>query len=201
MENDKFREVLIFVAGTTPQIITETIYGLIHQKPPVYPDEIHIITTTHGKNLIEENLIKVGRFKQFCKEFNLKDDILNKDSIVVVKDGKGDELDDIKTDADNETLGNFITNFIRERARGVPEVIKIDNLKAAILEANFYGPIYQRMYKEFSDYYGFKPIPCRIYHPNDKGKVESGIKYVKSNFFLGRRFKSRAVIFSDTKKR
>lgn len=73
---------------------------------------------------------------------------------------------------------------------GIPEVIKIDNLKAAILEANFYGPVYQRMYKEFAQYYGFKPIPCRIYRPNDKGKVESGIKYVKGNFFKGRSFKS-----------
>lgn len=73
---------------------------------------------------------------------------------------------------------------------GVPEVVKIDNLKAAILEANFYEPIYQKLYSNFSEYYGFKPIPCRIYHPNDKGKVESGIKYVKGNFFKGRRFKS-----------
>lgn len=73
---------------------------------------------------------------------------------------------------------------------GVPEVVKIDNLKAAILEANFYEPVYQGMYKSFSEYYGFKPIPCRIYHPNDKGKVESGIKYVKNNFFKGRKFDS-----------
>ena len=71
---------------------------------------------------------------------------------------------------------------------GVPEVVKIDNLKAAILEANFYEPIYQRMYKDFANYYGFRPIPCRVYHPNDKGKVESGIKYVKRNFFQGRDF-------------
>lgn len=70
------------------------------------------------------------------------------------------------------------------------QTVRIDNLKAAILEANFYQPVYQRLYKDFADYYGFKPIPCRIYHPNDKGKVESRIKYVKSNFFLGRSFKS-----------
>jgi hypothetical protein len=69
---------------------------------------------------------------------------------------------------------------------GVPETVKIDNLKAAILEANFYEPVYQRMYKDFSQYYGFKPMPCRVDHPNDKGKVESGIKYVKGNFFQGR---------------
>ena len=71
---------------------------------------------------------------------------------------------------------------------GVPEYVRIDNLKAAILKANFYEPVYQQLYKNFADYYGFKPIPCRIYRPNDKGKVESGIKYVKSNFFSGRTF-------------
>jgi len=73
---------------------------------------------------------------------------------------------------------------------GIPDTVRIDNLKAAILEANFYEPIYQRLYSSFADHYGFKIIPCRIYRPNDKGKVESGIKYVKCNFFLGRKFLS-----------
>lgn len=73
---------------------------------------------------------------------------------------------------------------------GVPWTVRIDNLKAAILEANFYEPIYQRLYSNFANHYGFKIIPCRIYQPNDKGKVESGIKYVKCNFFLGRTFKN-----------
>jgi len=117
MKHNNFREVLIFVAGTTPQIITETIYALINQKPPIYPDEIHIITTTHGKNLIKKNLIETGRFKEFCKEFNLNKDILNDDSIVVIKDQKGSALDDIRKVADNEILGDFITNFIKDKAR------------------------------------------------------------------------------------
>jgi len=74
--------------------------------------------------------------------------------------------------------------------KGVPKGVKIDNLKAAILEANFYEAVYQRLYKQFVEHYGFESIPCRIYRPNDKGKVESGIKYVKNNFFLGRKFKN-----------
>ncbi len=73
---------------------------------------------------------------------------------------------------------------------GVPQHVRIDNLKAAILKANFYEPVYQRMYKSFAEHYGFSPVPCRIYRPNDKGKVESGIKYVKGNFFAGRTFTS-----------
>jgi transposase len=71
---------------------------------------------------------------------------------------------------------------------GIPGTVRIDNLKAAILEANFYEPVYQRLYSSFAEHYGFKTIPCRVYHPNDKGKVESGIKYAKCNFFLGRKF-------------
>lgn len=90
----------------------------------------------------------------------------------------------------NQKVETFIICHINafEYFGGVSEIVKIDNLKAAILEANFYEPVYQRMYKDFAQYYGFRPVPCRIYHPNDKGKVESGIKYVKGNFFQGREF-------------
>lgn len=72
---------------------------------------------------------------------------------------------------------------------GIPKYVKIDNLKSAVLEANFYETGYQMLYKQFADYYGFSPLPCRIRQPQEKGKVESGIKYVKHNFFAGRSFK------------
>ena len=73
---------------------------------------------------------------------------------------------------------------------GVPQYVRIDNLKAAILEVSFYEPVYQQMYKDFAAYYSFSPIPRRVASPNDKGKVESGIKFVKSNFCKGRSFVS-----------
>lgn len=78
---------------------------------------------------------------------------------------------------------------------GVPQVVKIDNLKAGILEAHFYEPVYQRVYKQFADHYGFHALPCRVRQPQEKGKVEAGIKYVKNNFFAGRQFKT----YSDLK--
>jgi transposase len=73
---------------------------------------------------------------------------------------------------------------------GIPALVRIDNLKAAILEANFYQPIYQSLYKQFADYHSFEIIPCRVRKPQEKGKVESGIKYIKNNFFAGRKFTS-----------
>jgi len=71
---------------------------------------------------------------------------------------------------------------------GVPEIIKLDNLKAGVIDTNFYEPIFQRDYKRLGEHYGFLPTPCRVYQPQEKGKVESGIKYVKNNFFAGREF-------------
>lgn len=81
-----------------------------------------------------------------------------------------------------------------------PSIIKIDNLKSAILEANFYEPLYQELYRNFADYYGFHPLPCRVKRPNDKGKVESGIKYVKGNFFAGCHFKDEYDLQQRLKK-
>lgn len=73
---------------------------------------------------------------------------------------------------------------------GVPKTVKIDNLKAAILEASFYEPIYQKEYEQFSKYCNFLSIPCRVRTPTDKAKIESGVKYVKNNFFKGRKYGS-----------
>lgn len=72
---------------------------------------------------------------------------------------------------------------------GVPQTVKIDNLKAAIVEADFYESTVQRTYAAFAGHYVFLPNPCRVHTPTDKGKVESNVKYVKENCFKGRDFK------------
>jgi transposase len=43
-------------------------------------------------------------------------------------------------------------------------------------------------FKEFADMLGFTPRFCRIRRPETKGKVESGVKYVRRNFWQGLRF-------------
>ena len=43
---------------------------------------------------------------------------------------------------------------------------------------------------DFARYYGFTPRLCRPYRAQTKGKVESGVKYVKRRFVLGRPFPS-----------
>jgi len=43
-------------------------------------------------------------------------------------------------------------------------------------------------FKAFADYWSFEPRLCRAYRPRTKGKVESGVRYLKGNFLPGRAF-------------
>lgn len=72
---------------------------------------------------------------------------------------------------------------------GVPATIVPDNLKAAVIRAAFGvdgAATLNRSYRELARHFGFKIDPAPIYAPKKKGKVESGVKYVKGNFFVGR---------------
>lgn len=116
MSEKTYREILIFVIGTTPQIITETLYALTQKcQPPVFPEEIHIITTSTGKEKIEEELLRKGRLTAFFKEFKLPELTLSNESIHVIEDEDGKRLEDIRETPHNERVGDFIVNFIREK--------------------------------------------------------------------------------------
>ena len=73
---------------------------------------------------------------------------------------------------------------------GVPEVIIPDNLKSAIIKASFMDPVANRSYADLARHYNFQIDPCLPGTPEHKGKVESGVKYVKNNFFPLRDFKN-----------
>lgn len=117
METKRYREILIFVAGTTPQIITETLYGLmVTKEPPVVPDEIYVLTTEAGKNKIYEELINKGRLKDLQKEYGLPEIVFDENKIIVLRDFKGQALQDIREAEENEAVGDLIADFIRKKA-------------------------------------------------------------------------------------
>ncbi|MHA3126727.1 IS21 family transposase [Legionella pneumophila] len=72
---------------------------------------------------------------------------------------------------------------------GVPGKIIIDNAKCAITKACYHNPCVQRGYGECASGYGFIISPCPPYDPQKKGRVESGVKYVKNRFVPLRQFR------------
>lgn len=50
--------VLLIATGTTPAVLTETIWGLAQETPPVVPNRIVVITTVAGQQILERELLQ-----------------------------------------------------------------------------------------------------------------------------------------------
>jgi len=98
------------------------------------------------------------------------------------------------------SLKQDIESFIKchlnafEYFGGITEEFLYDNPKTVCLKRDFEGKniTWNPRFLDFAKYYGFTPRLCKPYRARTKGKVESGIKYVKQNFFglYGRHFDS-----------
>jgi transposase len=92
----------------------------------------------------------------------------------------------------HEKLGNLLDGHEAAFAHfgGRTESILYDNPRTIVTskdEAS--GEIeWNRRFKERMDFYGVEVKLCRYYRAQTKGKVESGVKYVKRNALAGRRF-------------
>lgn len=75
---------------------------------------------------------------------------------------------------------------------GATKRLVIDNLKAAVARADWYDPEIHPKLQSFAQHYGAVFLPTKPYTPRHKGKVESGVKYVKRNALKGRVFTSLA---------
>src|SRR5260370_22848412 len=71
---------------------------------------------------------------------------------------------------------------------GVPLRLKVYNMKNAILKNQHYELDFNQDFLELANHYGTIIVPCEPYSPEQKGKVESGIKYLEMNFVGGRTF-------------
>jgi transposase len=73
---------------------------------------------------------------------------------------------------------------------GVPKTLVTDNLKAAVAHPDWFDPELVPKIQSFCQHYGTVILPARPYMARHKGKVESGVKYVKNNALKGRTFTS-----------
>ncbi len=56
---------------------------------------------------------------------------------------------------------------------GVPDTVKIDNLKSGVLRAHLYEPTLNPVYLSFSKWFGFVIVPCDPYQPQLSSTVGS----------------------------
>jgi transposase len=73
---------------------------------------------------------------------------------------------------------------------GVPKTLVVDNLKAAVIKADWFDPDLNPKIQAFCEHYGTVILPTKPRTPRHKGKVEAGVKYVQANALKGRTFAS-----------
>jgi transposase len=73
---------------------------------------------------------------------------------------------------------------------GVTLTCLYDNPRNLVLGRADDKVLWHPLFLDFARYYGFTPRACQPYRARTKGKVESGVKYVKRNALAGRRFAS-----------
>jgi len=73
---------------------------------------------------------------------------------------------------------------------GLTEEILYDNPRTIVLDRGKDSARLNPQFEDFSRYLGYKPRLCQPYRARTKGKVESGVKYVKRSFLPGRTFLS-----------
>ncbi len=75
---------------------------------------------------------------------------------------------------------------------GVPQTLVVDNLKAAVLKADWFDPELNPKVLDFCRHYHTAMLPTKPRMPRHKGKVERGVGYVQDNGLKGRVFDSLA---------
>ena len=93
------------------------------------------------------------------------------------------------TDMSTDTLIRCHINAFRYFG-GYPEEILYDNMKQVVIKRLMKQEesTLNRQFEDFAGFYGFKPILCRPYRGQTKGKIERTIRYVRDNLMVGIKF-------------
>ena len=75
---------------------------------------------------------------------------------------------------------------------GYPEEILYDNMKQVVVKRLLKQEDSElnQQFEDFAGFYGFKPVLCRPYRGQTKGKVERTVQYVRKDFMVGIRYSS-----------
>lgn len=114
------RIILVSAMGTSPAVLTNAVWSLAHNDTPVIPDEVVVIITKNGKELLKRELFENGVWRDLLVELK-KDKIdiegkllFGETSIRVIPDANGNEIYDLRTGEDNLRAADFMLAQLRQ---------------------------------------------------------------------------------------
>ncbi len=70
-----------------------------------------------------------------------------------------------------------------EYYEGVPQAVKVDNMRCAVTKADRYEPTFTDLMDEFATHYGTTAITARVRKPRDKASVEASVRIVYQEIY------------------
>lgn len=120
--------ILLAVTGMSPAVLTETVWALSRETPPVIPDRVVVLTTISGRQVIERDLLTPAQTgtPDLWQELRrailgpgaATDPRLMLDPPRVVeapnpRTGRSDWLEDLRSPAENAATANFLLGEVR----------------------------------------------------------------------------------------
>ena len=117
--------------GTSPAVLTETVWALAHQAKPVLPHEVVVLTTKTGKIRLATEILSGTpsvweKLKAALRKEKIGIDdrlVFGETSIRVIPDRDGNEADDLRTGEDNLRTADFMLQQIRQYSEASDTVI------------------------------------------------------------------------------
>ena len=116
------KNILISGIGTSPAVLTETVWCLAHQSVPVVPDEVVVLTTESGKERLYAEILngESSVWRRMCE--SLREDkvdidgklVFGKTSVRVIPDAHGNEIYDLRSGEDNLRAADFMLQQLRQ---------------------------------------------------------------------------------------
>lgn len=128
---DAKRTILVAGMGTTPAVLTETVWALAHQKPAVVPDEIVVVTTKSARDTFCRTVMEgtPSVWEQLCAELRREKIaiegklVLGDTSIRIIPDASGNGMDDLRSGEDNLRAADFMLQTLRQYTESSDTVV------------------------------------------------------------------------------
>lgn len=114
------RRILVVSSGLSPAVVTESLYALACTSAPAWvPDELHVITTGRGAELVRMHLLgPSGKVTELCREYGITPPRFDEQSLHVLHDDAGNIDPDAATDRAITRMGNLVLATLRKLGAG-----------------------------------------------------------------------------------
>lgn len=105
------KNILLAIMGTSPQVLTETLYA-IHMQGKPFPDEVYLITSANAKAKAVEWLFENGKIEQLKAHHGLPDFKFCLSHILLMEHDDGEPVLDGREEGDQQSIADSITRIV-----------------------------------------------------------------------------------------